>query len=219
MRLILLGCPGAGKGTQAKLIAEKYQIPSISTGDILRAAIQQGSALGKKVKEIVESGHLVPDEVVIQLVLERIQQPDCKNGFLLDGFPRTVAQAEALAKLSPINYVIDIDVPEDEVVKRLTGRRIHPASGRTYHLAFQPPHHPGLDDITGEPLVQRPDDNEETVRNRLAVYRQQTSPLQHYYQQPSRTPVHYLKVDGRGEVKEITQRIFSALNHQQEVAK
>src|SRR5437870_9796731 len=160
MRLILLGCPGAGKGTQAKLITEKYHIPQISTGDILRNAIREGSELGKKVKAIVESGQLVPDELVIRLVQERLKQPDASKGFLLDGFPRTVAQAEALQTLSPIDYVIDIDVPEEEVVRRLSGRRIHPASGRIYHLLYNPPHQANLDDVTGESLIQRQDDTE-----------------------------------------------------------
>ncbi len=210
MRFILLGCPGAGKGTQAKLITEKYHIPQISTGDILRTAIQQGTPLGKKVKEIVESGHLVPDEVVIQLVLERIQQPDCKNGFLLDGFPRTVAQAEALHQQTPIDYVIDIDVPEEEVIKRLSGRRVHPGSGRTYHLMYQPPRVAGKDDETGEELIQRPDDSEETLHKRLTVYQTQTSPLRDYYQHLNKH-AQYIKVDGIGSVDAITQRIFSAL--------
>ncbi|RDI46081.1 adenylate kinase [Aquicella lusitana] len=215
MRLILLGCPGAGKGTQAKLITEKFQIPQISTGDILRSAIQQDSALGKQVKEIVESGRLVPDEIVIQLVQERIKQPDAQNGFLLDGFPRTVTQAEALHKHTDIDYVIDIDVPEEEILRRLTGRRIHPDSGRTYHVLYQPPKEAGKDDVTGEPLVQRPDDSEETVRKRLAVYQAQTSPLREYYSnfqaQPGVQKPYYVKVDGTGSVDEIKKKIFSAL--------
>lgn len=210
MRLILLGCPGAGKGTQAKFITEKYHIPQISTGDILRAAIQQDSELGKKVKEIVESGRLVPDEIVIQLVQERIKHPDCKNGFLLDGFPRTIAQAEALHQLTKIDCVIDIDVSEEEVVKRLSGRRVHPASGRTYHILYQPPCIDNKDDITGEPLVQRPDDTEETVRKRLAVYQTQTSPLREHYQHQK--GLHYLKIDGKGSVEDIKNNIFSILD-------
>lgn len=214
MRLILLGCPGAGKGTQAKFITEKYGIPQISTGDILRSAIQQGTELGKKVKEIVDSGRLVPDDIMIQLVKERIKQPDTQKGFLLDGFPRTVAQAEALRQETPIDCVIDIDVPEDEVVKRLSGRRIHPASGRIYHTLYQPPQVEGKDDATGEPLVQRPDDTEETVRKRLGVYQAQTSPLRNYYQNfkgQHNTP-NYIKIDGTGSVDEIKNKIFSVLD-------
>lgn len=214
MRVILLGCPGAGKGTQAKLIAERYKIPQISTGEILRSAIKNGTELGKKVKTIMDEGHLVPDEVVIELVKERIQQPDCKNGFLLDGFPRTVAQAEALQQQTAIDQVIDIDVPEDEIIKRITGRRIHPASGRTYHTLYQPPKVADRDDVTGEPLIQRSDDSEETVRKRLAVYQTQTAPLKHYYQhfQSSHQPTPiYTKINGIGSVDEIKNRIFSAL--------
>ncbi len=215
MRLILLGCPGAGKGTQAKFITEKYHIPQISTGEILRAAIQQGSALGKQVKEIVDSGRLVPDEIVIQLVKDRIKQPDCHNGFLLDGFPRTVDQAEALHRQTSIDYVIDIDVPEEEVLTRLTGRRIHPASGRIYHLLYHPPQVEGRDDVTGEPLIQRTDDSEETVRKRLAVYQAQTSPLRDYYIHFKGGKDHrpkYIKIEGTGSVDEIKNRIFSELD-------
>lgn len=213
MRLILLGSPGAGKGTQAKFITERYQIPQISTGDILRAAIKEGSPLGKKVKAIVDAGQLVTDDIVIQLVAERIKQPDCKNGFLLDGFPRTVAQAEALQKLTPIDYVIDIDVPEEEIIKRLTGRRIHPASGRIYHLIHQPPREEGKDDVTGEPLIQRSDDTEETVKERLAVYRAQTAPLCEYYQDAKRgSDLQYVKMDGTVAVDDIKQTIFSMLD-------
>ncbi len=214
MRLILLGCPGAGKGTQAKLITAHYHIPAISTGDIFRAAIQQESALGKQVKRLVEQGQLVPDDLVIRLVAERIQQNDCRQGFLLDGFPRTVVQAEALQKLSPIDYVIDIDVPEEEIVRRLSGRRIHSPSGRTYHVIYQPPLRAEQDDVTGEPLIQRPDDNETTIRKRLAVYYEQTRPLQYFYekmQQEFNTP-RYLKIDGTGSVESITQAILSQLH-------
>jgi len=216
MRLILLGCPGAGKGTQAKLISERYHIPQISTGDILRSAIKQESELGKKVKVIVDSGQLVPDEIVIQLVQERFREPDCQEGFLLDGFPRTVAQAESLHTIEDIDYVIDIDVPEEEVVQRLSGRRIHPASGRIYHVQYQPPKESGKDDVTGEDLIQRPDDTEETVRHRLSVYQKQTSPLRDYYQhfQPKfgiKTP-QYVKIDGTGSVSEINQAINAILD-------
>lgn len=215
MRLILLGSPGAGKGTQANLITTKYHIPPISTGDILRAAIKQGTALGKKVKAIVDSGQLVPDEMVIELVKARLHQPDCQNGFLLDGFPRTVAQAEALRRITDIDYVIDIEVPPDEIVKRLSGRRIHPASGRIYHVLYQPPKTPDKDDVTGEPLVQRPDDKEETVRKRLAVYQEQTSPLRDYYQhfkaENGQAP-KYIKMDGTMSVEDIRDQIFSLLD-------
>lgn len=221
MRLILLGCPGAGKGTQAKLITQAYHIPQISTGDILRAAIQQGSELGNKVKEIVESGRLVPDEIVIQLVQERIKQPDCKNGFLLDGFPRTVAQAQALHEITSLDYVIDIDVPEEEVVKRLSGRRIHPASGRIYHMLYQPPKVADKDDVTGEALIQRPDDSEETVRKRLGVYQVQTSPLREFYQHfnlPGEPVPTYVKIEGTGSVDDIKEKIFSILNQHKTTA-
>jgi adenylate kinase len=223
MRLILLGCPGAGKGTQAKLITQRYHIPQISTGDILRAAIQAGTPLGKDVKDIVESGRLVPDELVIKLVQERIQQPDCRQGFLLDGFPRTVTQAEALHSFSTIDDVIDIDVPEDEIVMRLSGRRIHLASGRIYHIRYNPPKVPNTDDVTGEPLIQRPDDSEETVRKRLAVYQAQTSPLRQYYQEfprGTRTSIpHYVRIDGTGTVDEINHAINQILDNRKETIK
>lgn len=213
MRLILLGCPGAGKGTQAKFITEKYGIPQISTGDILRSAIRGGSELGAKVKEIVESGKLVPDEVVIQLVENRLEQDDCEKGFLLDGFPRTVAQAEALAKITPVDIVIDIDVPEEVIIKRLSGRRIHPASGRVYHVDNQPPKEAGKDDQTGEPLIQRPDDEEETVRKRLTVYQIQTSPLRQFYRTlADNNKTTYHEVDGTRPMQEITSDIFSLLD-------
>ncbi len=212
MRLILLGCPGAGKGTQAKLITQKFHIPQISTGDILRASIQQGSELGKQVKTIVEGGQLVPDEIMIKLIEERIKQADCKNGFLLDGFPRTVKQAEALHKLTNIDYVIDIDVPAEVIIKRLSGRRIHPNSGRIYHITNNPPKHEGKDDVTGEPLIQRPDDTEETVRKRLTVYTEQTSPLQNFYQHfKGEHAPKYVKIDGTTSVDTIRDKIFSLL--------
>lgn len=210
MRLILLGCPGAGKGTQAKFITEKYHIPQISTGDIFRAAIQKQSELGKKVKQIVESGQLVSDDLVIALVAERLQQPDCQHGFLLDGFPRTIAQAEALKTLTAIDLVIDIDVSEEEVVSRLSGRRVHPASGRTYHIHHQPPLQRDKDDVTGEPLIQRPDDSEETVRHRLRVYEAQTSPLRAYYQKSG--PKTYVKINGLGSMDDIKNAIINAVS-------
>ena len=215
MRLILLGSPGAGKGTQAKLITERFSIPQISTGDILRAAIQKGSTLGKEVKEIVESGRLVPDEIVTQLVQERIKGPDCRSGFLLDGYPRTIAQAEALEQFSAIDYVIDIDVSDREIIERLSGRRIHPQSGRIYHIKHQPPHEAGKDDVTGEPLIQRKDDTEETVRKRLAVYHEQTSPLRNYYQQNK--AVRYIKLDGTKPVDELKKTIHELLTQHKEV--
>lgn len=209
MRIILLGAPGAGKGTQAKLLADKLGIPQISTGDIFRAAIQQGTPLGKQVKEIVESGQLVPDGLVIALVRERLLQPDCYRGFLLDGFPRTVAQAETLARETDIDYVIDIDVPEEEIVKRLTGRRIHPASGRIYHITVNPPKVKDQDDVTGEPLIQRPDDTEETVRKRLNVYQTQTAPLKAYYQQKELPK--YIRISGVGDMQSIQKEIEAQL--------
>jgi adenylate kinase len=215
MRLILLGCPGAGKGTQAKLITGAFNIPQISTGDILRAAIQQGSELGKKVKAIVDSGQLVPDEIVIKLIEDRIKQADCQHGFLLDGFPRTVKQALALNQLTDIDYVIDIDVPAEEIVKRLSGRRIHPGSGRIYHLTNNPPRVANKDDITDEPLIQRPDDSEETVRKRLQVYIEQTSPLQQFYQhfdaKPGAIIPAYVKIDGTQPVEKIKEQVFSLI--------
>lgn len=216
MRLILLGCPGAGKGTQATFITQKYHIPQISTGAILRAAIQAQSELGKQVKALVDSGQLVPDAIVEALVFERIQAPDCKNGFLLDGFPRTVAQADALHRQVAIDYVIDIDVPEAEIIERLTGRRIHSASGRIYHLRYQPPKVMDKDDVTGETLIQRPDDTEEVVRRRLTVYEDQTRPLRDYYEhfqlENAVKKPEYVRIDGRGSVEEIKDRLFSVLN-------
>lgn len=216
MRLILLGAPGAGKGTQSKFITERFHIPQISTGDILRAAISQGTELGKKVKVIVEGGQLVPDELVIALVQERIAQPDCKNGFLLDGFPRTINQANELSKITNIDFVVDIDVPEEEIIKRLSGRRVHPGSGRVYHIHFQPPRVAEKDDVTGEDLIQRPDDKEETVRHRLSVYQAQTSPLRDYYLNYKSNGTNnvapiYKKLDGTQPVDAIKQQILSLL--------
>jgi adenylate kinase len=216
MRLILLGCPGAGKGTQATFITQKYHIPQISTGAILRAAIQAQTELGKQVKALVDGGQLVPDAIVEALVFERVKEPDCHNGFLLDGFPRTVAQADALHKQVAIDYVIDIDVPAEEIIERLTGRRIHPASGRIYHLRYQPPKIANKDDVTGEELIQRPDDSEEVVRRRLAVYEEQTRPLRAYYEhfklKDAVKKPEYVRIDGRGSVEEIKDRIFAVLN-------
>lgn len=215
MRLILLGAPGAGKGTQAKLITKACGIPAISTGDILREAIRRETVLGLQVKEIVEGGRLVPDGMVTALVAERLSEPDCEQGFLLDGYPRTVAQAESLHQLTDLDFVIDIDVPDDVIIERLTGRRIHPASGRIYHILHQPPKVADHDDETGEPLIQRKDDSEETVRKRLAVYHDQTSPLrafyEHYQGKPGEAAPRYVKLDGTQPVDALNQRLLALL--------
>lgn len=216
MRLILLGGPGAGKGTQANFIKEKYQIPQISTGDMLRAAVKAGSDLGKKAKEYMDSGGLVPDEVIIGLVKERIQEADCAKGFLFDGFPRTIPQADAMKEAGvAIDSVVEIDVPDEEIIKRMSGRRAHLASGRTYHVVFNPPKVEGKDDVTGEPLVQRDDDKEETVKKRLDVYHAQTEPLVEYYKKweasgDAAAPKH-IGIAGVGKVEEIRDLIFTAL--------
>ena len=184
MRIILLGMPGAGKGTQAQFLIEKYGIPQISTGDMLRAAIKTGTPLGAQAKSYMDRGALVPDEIVIALVKERVKAPDCRQGFILDGFPRTIPQAEALRRAGiDIDFVVDIDVSDEEILRRMSGRRVHPASGRSYHVVFNPPSVAGKDDVTGEPLVQRDDDKEETVRKRIATYHAQTKPLVDYYSQ------------------------------------
>lgn len=216
MRIILLGCPGAGKGTQAKLIMEKYGIPQISTGDMLRAAVQAGTPLGLAAKVVMDAGKLVSDDIIIGLVKERIQQPDCSRGFLLDGFPRTLPQAEALRQQNVrIDIVIEIAVEDEEIVKRLSGRWMHPASGRTYHMLYQPPVVPGKDDLTGEALVQREDDQEKTVRKRLQVYHEQTKPLVTYYQQWAATHDKnapcYLTLNGHQSVEKIQDEILNAL--------
>lgn len=216
MRVILLGPPGAGKGTQAKFITEKYQIPQISTGDMLRAAIAAESELGMAAKRIMDAGNLVSDEIIIGLVLERIKQADCINGFLFDGFPRTIAQAEALRVHNiMIEHVIEIAVDNAEIVKRMSGRRIHPASGRTYHIIYNPPKQSDKDDVTGEPLIQREDDKEETVIYRLEVYQRQTQPLIDYYLQwaamdKANAPCYH-KIDGMQSVEEVRDKIFAAL--------
>ena len=218
MKLILLGAPGAGKGTQAAFITQKYGIPQISTGDMLRAAVKAGTPLGLQAKGVMESGGLVSDELIINLVKERIAQPDCANGFLFDGFPRTLPQAEAMKQAGvKLDYVLEIDVPFDAIIERMSGRRSHPASGRTYHVKFNPPKAEGRDDLTGEPLVQRDDDKEETVRKRLQVYNDQTRPLVSYYsewagKEPSAAP-KYRKISGTGSVEEITARALQALAH------
>ena len=217
MRLILLGGPGAGKGTQANFIKDNYQIPQISTGDMLRAAIKAGSELGKKAKGYMDSGGLVPDEVIIGLVKERIEEADCQKGFLFDGFPRTIPQADAMKDAGvSLDAVVDINVPDTEIIKRMSGRRVHLASGRTYHVAFNPPKEEGKDDVTGEALIQRDDDQEETVRNRIDVYHAQTEPLIDYYKSwessgESAAP-KYIRIEGVGKVEEIRDQIYSALD-------
>ncbi len=216
MRIILLGPPGAGKGTQAQFLLEHFNIPQISTGDMLRAAVKAGSALGLKAKKIMEEGGLVSDEIMIGLVQERVKEPDCTNGFLLDGFPRTLAQAEALTNSGiKIDEVIEIKVDIEEVIKRISGRRIHPASGRSYHIHIHPPKVVGLDDETGEPLIQRPDDEEATVRNRLKIYQDQTMPLVAYYkgraEQDKENAAHFFAVDGMQSVDAVKQAIFAGL--------
>ncbi len=218
MRLILLGGPGAGKGTQANLIKEKHQIPQISTGDMLRAAVKAGTDLGRKAKAFMDSGGLVPDEVIIGLVKERIKEPDCEKGFLFDGFPRTIPQADAMREAGvPIDAVVDIDVPDEEIIRRMSGRRAHLTSGRTYHIIFNPPKVEGRDDVTGEPLVQRDDDREETVRKRLEVYHDQTEPLIDYYKKwessgGAGAPT-YVRIKGVGNVDEIRDQILAGLDH------
>jgi len=217
MRLILLGGPGAGKGTQANYIKERYQIPQISTGDMLRAAVKAGTELGKQAKGFMDSGGLVPDSVIIGLVKERIKDADCKKGFLFDGFPRTIPQADAMKEAGvDIDAVVDVDVPDEEIIKRMSGRRVHLASGRTYHVIFNPPKVAGKDDITREPLIQRDDDKEETVKKRLEVYHNQTEPLINYYKKweaskDQRAP-RYIHIHGIGKVEEIRDKVFAALD-------
>ena len=218
MRLILLGAPGAGKGTQATFICRKYGIPQISTGDMLRAAVKAGTELGLQAKKVMDAGGLVSDALIINLVKERIAQPDCAQGFLFDGFPRTIPQADAMRAAGvKIDYVLEIDVPFEAIIERMSGRRSHPASGRTYHLKYNPPKVEGRDDVTGEPLVQRDDDKEETVRKRLEVYSGQTRPLVDYYSQwatqDSAAAPRYRSISGIGGVDEITARALQALEH------
>ena len=217
MKLILLGAPGAGKGTQANFIKEKYGIPQISTGDMLRAAIKAGSELGMAAKKIMDAGGLVSDEIIINLVKERIKEADCAKGFLFDGFPRTIPQAEAMKQAGvAIDYVVDVDVADSEIIKRMSGRRVHVASGRTYHVVFNPPKVDGKDDVTGEELVQRADDSEETVKKRLEVYHEQTKPLWDYYSKwetsGEKNAPHCVRIAGVGSVEGIRDNIFNALS-------
>ncbi len=217
MRLILLGAPGAGKGTQATFICKKFGIPQISTGDMLRAAVKAGTPLGIAAKKVMDSGGLVGDDIIIGLVKERLAQPDCAYGFLFDGFPRTIVQADAMKAASVnLDIVLEIDVPDEAIIERMSGRRVHLASGRTYHVKFNPPKVEGIDDVTGEPLIQRDDDKEETVKERLDVYQKQTRPLVSYYADWSASgdPVapKYRKISGTGSVDEITARALQALS-------
>jgi len=217
MRLILLGAPGAGKGTQATFICQKYSIPQISTGDMLRAAVKAGTQLGLEAKKVMDSGGLVSDDLIINLVKERIAQADCEHGFLFDGFPRTIPQADAMKAAGvKLDFVLEIDVPFDAIIERMSGRRSHAASGRTYHVKYNPPKVEGKDDVTGEPLIQRDDDKEETVRKRLEVYSAQTRPLVEYYSQwaknDSANAPQYRAISGMGSVDEITSRAMGALN-------
>ena len=217
MRIILLGLPGAGKGTQAQFLISRYGIPQISTGSMLRAEIDAGSALGLEARKFMDAGNLVPDQLVTAMVNKRIAAPDCENGFIVDGFPRTVAQAEVLRKTGvDIDFVIEIEVGDSEILRRMSGRRVHPASGRTYHIEFNPPRVEGKDDVTGEPLVQRPDDNEETVKRRIASYHEVTKPLINYYLKwaesgDPRAP-HYVNIYGRGSIEQIRDKMLAALS-------
>jgi adenylate kinase len=224
MRIILLGQPGAGKGTQAQFLADHYGTPQISTGNILRAETKAGTALGREARGYMESGALVPDRLVIEMVKQRVTDPDCTNGFIVDGFPRTVAQAEALRDAGiDIDVVIEFDVDDAEILRRMSGRRVHSGSGRTYHLEFNPPKTLGVDDLTGEPLVQRPDDLEETVKKRIAYYHAQTQPLVDYYQQwaergDPRAP-RYVKIRATGAIEAIREQMFAALAEHAKMAR
>jgi adenylate kinase len=216
MRLILLGAPGAGKGTQANFIREKYNIPQISTGDMLRAAVKAGTPLGMEAKKVMESGGLVSDDLIINLVKDRLKQPDCANGYLFDGFPRTIPQAEAMKEAGiAIDHVLEIDVPDETIVDRMVGRRVHAASGRTYHVRYNPPKVAGKDDVTGEPLIQRDDDNEATVKKRLSVYHEQTEVLLGYYgkwaQSGQAGAPKYSRIAGVGEIDQIRSNTLAAL--------
>ncbi len=216
MRLILLGAPGAGKGTQATFIKEKYNIPQISTGDMLRAAVKAGTPLGLAAKKVMDAGGLVSDDIIIGLVKDRLKQPDCAKGYLFDGFPRTIPQADAMKDAGvTIDYVLEIDVPDEAIIERMSGRRVHPASGRTYHIKFNPPKIEGKDDATGEELIQRDDDKEETVKKRLSVYHDQTEVLVDYYNNWAKSgrpgAPKYRKIAGVGPVEAIRDRAFAAL--------
>lgn len=216
MRIILLGAPGAGKGTQAQFIKEKYNIPQISTGDMLRAAVKAGTELGLQAKQKMDAGELVSDDIIIGIVKERVKEADCANGYLLDGFPRTIPQADAMRENNiDVDYVVEIDVDHEEIVKRLSGRRVHPASGRVYHVTYNPPKEAGKDDVTGEPLIQRDDDKEDTIRRRLAVYVEQTKPLIEYYsdwaKKDAEAAPEYVRVEGVGSVEDIRDAIFTSL--------
>ena len=216
MRLILLGGPGAGKGTQASFITEKFGIPQISTGDMLRAAVEAGTELGKEAKKIMDAGGLISDEIITGMVKERVQEADCANGYLLDGFPRTIPQADAMREFDiHVDFVVEISVDDAEIIKRMSGRRAHLASGRTYHVVYNPPKEEGIDDVTGEPLVQRDDDQEETVRKRLDVYHAQTEPLIGYYQSYAASgdenAPRYVQIEGVGSVESIREKILTAL--------
>jgi adenylate kinase len=210
MKVILLGPPGAGKGTLANAICEKFGIPQISTGDMLRAEIKAGTPLGKQAKKVIDAGQLVSDDIITSLVRERLKQPDSRRGYLFDGFPRTIPQAEAINHEGvAIDHVLEIDVPDEEIIMRMSGRRVHPGSGRVYHVKFNPPQVEGRDDVTGEPLVQREDDREDTVRERLEVYRAQTRPLIDYYRR--RAGGKYRRISGRGSVEDVRRRALAAL--------
>jgi adenylate kinase len=211
MRIILLGSPGSGKGTQAQFITEKFAIPQISTGDMLRAAVREGTPLGIEAKKVMDAGGLVSDDIILGLIKERIAQADCKNGYLLDGFPRTIAQAEGLATMGvELDYVIEIAVDDEEIIKRMSGRRVHLDSGRTYHVVFNPPKQEGLDDATGEALIQRDDDKEETVRKRLSVYHEQTKPLVGFYSADNQSS-KFASIAGVGSVSDITAKVLAVL--------
>ena len=214
MKIVLLGPPGAGKGTQAAAISTRLGIPQVSTGDMLRAAVSAGTELGKRVKKVMDAGELVSDALILDLVAERLARPDCARGYLLDGFPRTIAQAEGMRRMGiGVDFVLEISVDDDEIVRRMSGRRIHPGSGRSYHVLFNPPRAQGLDDETGEPLIQREDDREETVRKRLQVYRSQTAPLLDYYQSRAGNSgePRLVRINGTGAVTEITRRVMEAI--------
>lgn len=217
MKIILLGPPGAGKGTQANFITQKFNIPQISTGDMLRAAVKAGTPLGLEAKQVMDAGELVSDDLILKLVKERVAQDDCRQGYLFDGFPRTIAQAEGMAEAGiNVDYVVEIQADDEEIVKRMSGRRVHLASGRTYHVIFNPPKAPDLDDVTGELLIQREDDKEETVRNRLKVYHEQTSPLIQYYtglsEENKDNAPKYIQVNGMGDIDNIRESIFAGLS-------